>query len=35
MPQETIFLPVLAMAALTFFVLTFIQLRRYRAVFAR
>jgi len=35
MPQETIFLPVLAMAALTFFVLMFIPLRRFRAVFAR
>jgi hypothetical protein len=34
MTQETIFLPVLALAALTFFVLGFIPLRRFRAVFA-
>jgi hypothetical protein len=34
MSQETIFLPVLALAALTFAVLMFIPLRRFRAVAA-
>jgi hypothetical protein len=34
MSQESIFLPVLALAALTFFVLLFIPLRRFRASFA-
>jgi len=34
MAQETIFLPVLALAALTFLVLLFIPLRRFRAVAA-
>jgi hypothetical protein len=34
MAQETIFLPMLAMAALTFVVLLFIPLRRFRAVAA-
>lgn len=34
MTQETIFLPMLAMAALTFAVLIFIPLRRFRAAFA-
>ncbi len=34
MPQATIFLPVLALAALTFTVLLFIPIRRFRAVFA-
>ena len=34
MTQETIFLPMLALAALTFFVLLFIPLRRFRAVAA-
>lgn len=34
MTQETIFLPMLALAALTFFVLLFIPLRRFKAVFA-
>jgi len=34
MNQETIFLPMLALAALTFFVLLFIPLRRFRAAFA-
>jgi len=33
--QESIFLPVIALAALTFTVLGFIPLRRFRAVFAR
>ena len=33
MSQETIFLPVLALAALTFAVLLFIPLRRFRAAF--
>jgi hypothetical protein len=34
MSQETIFLPMLALAALTFIVLSFIPLRRFRAAFA-
>ena len=34
MAQETIFLPMLALAALTFTVLFFIPLRRFRAAFA-
>ena len=34
MDQQTIFLPVLALAALTFAVLMFIPLRRFRAAFA-
>jgi hypothetical protein len=34
MPQESIFLPMLALAALTFGVLLFIPIRRFRAVFA-
>ncbi|MBP7705221.1 MAG: MAPEG family protein [Caulobacter sp.] len=35
MGQDTIFFPVIAMAALTFAVLVLVPLRRFRAVFAR